>query len=155
MTTILARLATAILLLLPLAAPAAAQQSATVVIEQPWSRATAGNARTTAAYMTLRNVGAAADRLVSAATPLAETVELHTVIKEGSVMRMRPVAAIDVPAGGATTLQPGGFHVMILGLHKPLKEGTRLPLTLTFEKAGSVAVEATVRSPGGRGGHAH
>ncbi|MGE0725355.1 MAG: copper chaperone PCu(A)C [Alphaproteobacteria bacterium] len=152
MTTALLRLATAILIFFPFSLPAA-EASGAIQVEQPWARATVGSARASAAYMTLRNDGAA-DRLLSASSPLAETVEIHTVIKEGTVMRMRPVPAIDLPAGGTARLAPGGFHIMLLGLRRPLKDGDRVPLTLTFEKAGAIAVEASVR-PARHGGHQH
>lgn len=120
-------------------------------IEHPWARASAGPARNSAAFMTIHNSGAA-DRLIAAAGDVAARVELHTHMMEGDVMKMRQVEAIDVPAGGMATLQPGGFHVMLIGLHEPLKEGDRFPLTLTFEKAGEVTLEIAVEAIGSMGG---
>ena len=131
-----------------LAAPAFAHdyQLGTIKIGHPWARATV--AANGGAFLVLENTGTAADKLVSASTELAGKVELHTHIKEGDIMRMRPVAAIEVPAGKKVMLEPGGYHVMLLGLKKPLKEGERFPLTLQFEKAGKITVEIAVDKPG-------
>lgn len=119
-------------------------------VEKPWARATAGQAANGAAYLTVVNVDGA-DRLVSVASPVAATVELHTHINEDGVMRMRPVPGIEIPAGGRAVLEPGGFHIMLIGLKGPLKEGRRIPLTLTFEKAGIIETEAVVLGAGARG----
>jgi copper(I)-binding protein len=78
-------------------------------------------------------------------------VEIHTTFRDGDVMRMRPVAAIEVPAKGAVTLAPGGMHVMLMGLTKPLAIGEAVPLTLTFERAGAVTVQAMVQAAGAMG----
>jgi copper(I)-binding protein len=98
-----------------------------------------------AAYMTIRNTGGQADRLLTAASDVAGAVELHTVVDSGGVMAMRPVDGIDVPAGGAVELKPGSFHVMMIGLKQELKPGERIALTLRFERAGVVEVQADVR----------
>lgn len=119
-------------------------------IEHPWARASAGPARNSAAFMTIRNTGGT-DRLIAAAGEVAERVELHTHIMDGDIMRMRQVEAVEVPAGGTATLQPGSIHVMLIGLTEPLKEGDRFPLTLTFEKAGKVTVEVAVEAVGSMG----
>jgi hypothetical protein len=104
---------------------------------------------TSAAYMTLVNGSDTADALVSAATDAAEVVELHTVIMEENVMRMRPVEQIDVPANGETELRPGGFHIMLIGLQRDLNEGDTVNLTLTFANAGDVTLSAPVQvNPG-------
>src|SRR5690606_10830983 len=88
-------------------------------------------------------------------SPVAETAELHTHIKDGEVMRMRPVEAIEVPAGGSVTLKPGGDHVMLMSLRAPLKEGETFPLTLIFEHRGSREVDVTVKSVGATGHESH
>ena len=80
---------------------------------------------------------------------LADRVEMHRMSMEGDVMRMRPVESIEVPAGATVALQPGGMHLMLMGLKAPLAAGQRVTLTLQFEKAGEVAVQAAVRAPGG------
>lgn len=121
-----------------------------LTIDHPWARASAGPAPNGAAYLTVRN-GGAADRLVAIAGDVAEHVELHSHRMDGTVMQMRSVEAVDVPAGGSATLQPGGLHIMLIGLKRPLKEGERFPLVLTFEKAGEVTVEVKVEGIGSMG----
>lgn len=128
-----------------------------IAVESVWARASASRAGAGAAYLTLRNTGVAGDRLVSASTEVAKRAELHTHQMKGNVMRMARVEALDVPAGGAVTLKPGGLHVMLMGLNKKLVKGERFPLTLTFEKSGSVTVMVAVQSiaamkPSGHGG---
>lgn len=137
------------------AAAAQAQVPAPLKIDGVWARATAGAARTGAAYMTIQNDGATADRLVAAASPIAGSVELHAHLKDGDVMRMRPVMAVEVAPGEPAVLQPGGLHVMLLDLKGPLKDGESFPLTLTFEKAGKVTVSVAIRrsAPNPAGGH--
>lgn len=122
-----------------------------ISVSGAWSRASAGMARAGAGFMTITNAGAGADRLLSAATPVSETAELHTHIKDGDVMRMRQVEAIEVPAGQSVALQPGGLHVMLMSLKEPLKEGQTFDLTLTFEKAGAMTVPVTVMGAGAMG----
>ncbi len=101
-----------------------------------------------AAYMVIRNTGSEADKLIAASTDAAKTVELHTVIEEGGMMRMRQVeGGIDIPANGQVELKPGGFHVMLIGLTRDLNAGDKVELTLTFEKAGEIPVTAEVRQP--------
>lgn len=136
----------------------AAPKAGDVAIEQPFARATP--AKVGGVFMTLKNAGGTADKLVKAASPVAENVELHTHVKDGDAMRMRPVENIPVPAHGQTALEPGGYHVMLIGLKQPLKEGTQFPLTLTFEKAGTVTIQIPVMKAGsmgdaGQGGHKH
>ncbi len=121
-----------------------------IVIEKPWARASAGMAKAGAAFMVLRNEGAT-DRLVSASAGVAKVAELHTHIKDGDVMRMRRVETIEVTGGAVTTLAPGGLHVMLMGLHGPLEEGTSFPLTLTFERAGPMTVDVMVMKAGAMG----
>jgi hypothetical protein len=81
--------------------------------------------------------------------------ELHTHINENGIFKMREVEAIEVPAGGEAVLEPGGLHVMFMGLHKPLKQGESVHLTLTFEKAGKVMVSVPVGKVGAMGAHSH
>jgi copper(I)-binding protein len=117
-----------------------------LTIDHPWSRATAATQANGAAYFTVTNAGAA-DRIVAAASPKAERVELHTHDMDGEgVMRMRQVEAIELPAGETTALQPGGLHIMLLGLESPLVEGETYPLTITLEEAGAVELEVQVEA---------
>jgi periplasmic copper chaperone A len=140
------------LLLAPIAASAHDFTLGALTLDHPWARATAGPVRTGAAFLAIENAGAA-DRLVSAAGDIAERVELHTHRMEGDVMQMRPVEAVAIPAQGAAVLQPGGTHIMLIGLKQPLREGERFPLTLTFEKAGATTVEFAVEGVASMGPH--
>ena len=106
----------------------------------------------TGAYLTLRNNGKQDHALVKAASPAARVTELHTVVDEGGMKKMRPVAKMDIKAGGETRLQPGGLHIMLIGLKQPLGEGTNVAITLTFEDGSSKEISAPVRAisvPGG------
>lgn len=125
-----------------------------LAIMHPWTRA-AGARANGAAFMRLRNTGAQPDRLISASTPAARVVELHTMIRDGDVMRMRPVTDIAVAPGQTVELRPGGFHVMLIGLTGPMAQGGRVPLTLRFERAGEVQVELSVEAAGARSSGHH
>ncbi|GIK96481.1 MAG: hypothetical protein BroJett029_06900 [Alphaproteobacteria bacterium] len=136
-----------------LAAPASAHdyKLGDLTIDHPWARASAGHAKTGAAYFAVVNGGAEADRLVGASSPVGRA-ELHTHISEDGIMKMRPVDAVDLPAGERAVLEPGGLHVMLMDLAKPLVEGESFPLTLTFEKAGDIDVEVKVEGVTGMQG---
>jgi hypothetical protein len=127
-----------------------------LVIDNPWARESV--TRTGAAYLTVRNGGDAADRLVGVASEVADRAELHSSVVQDGVMRMRPVDAVEVPAGGEAVLEPGGLHVMLIGLKAPLEEGDSFALRLVFEDAGEVEVVTTIEdiAHGGAGtGHDH
>jgi periplasmic copper chaperone A len=124
-------------------------QTGQLEVANAWARATPGKAATGAAYVTIQSP--TADKLVAASTPVAKKAELHTMSMEGMVMKMRPLASVDIPAGQAVSLQPGGMHIMLVGLAKPLKTGQTFPLTLTFEKAGSRTVNVAVEKIGAMG----
>jgi copper(I)-binding protein len=111
-----------------------------------WSRATPGP--TAAVYLELRNTGADSDRLMGATSPAAERIEFHEHRMVDGVMSMSAVPQIDLPAGETATLAPGGRHLMLFGLAKPLRPGDRLSLTLRFEMAGEITVEAKVGNAG-------
>ncbi|MCC7166510.1 MAG: copper chaperone PCu(A)C [Rhodospirillales bacterium] len=130
-----------------LALPALAQQGP-ISVEGAFARASAGNAKNGAAFMTLTNASSQADRLLAAKAGISRAVELHNVVKKGEVMAMTPVEAIPVPAQGRTELKPGSYHVMFLDLADSLKEGTGFPLTLQFEKAGTVTIQVPVHGVG-------
>ena len=136
------------------ALPALAQQQGDIAVTGPWTRA-AGQNGTGAGFMAIANRGTAPDRLVGASSPLARVTEIHTHLREGDILRMRPVAAVDLPPGGTVTLQPGGFHLMLIGLKEPLVQGQAVPLTLRFERAGEVQVMLAVQPAGARGPMAH
>jgi periplasmic copper chaperone A len=116
-----------------------------ITVLDPWARASAGkSARGGAAYMTLSS-RAAGDRLIAVATPAARRAGTHRTVIARDVMTMTPVAAIEIPPGGTVALAPGGYHIMLMGLTAPLREGKKFPLTLRFEKAGRVTVEVEIK----------
>ncbi|MEZ5825472.1 MAG: copper chaperone PCu(A)C [Geminicoccaceae bacterium] len=127
-----------------------------LVIEGLWSRETPRSAKNGASFMTITNEGSEDDRLVAASSDAAGRVELHTHLMDGGVMRMRQVEAIDLPAGETVMLQPGGLHVMLLDLPKPLAKGDELALELMFEKSGTIETLVPVAdiTRGAMGGHA-
>lgn len=129
--------------------PALAQ----VRIDDAWARATPPGAKVGAGYLKIST--SVADRLIGAASPAAARVELHVTTKEGEVMRMRQVKAYDIPVGGSFALEPGGAHLMLVDLKAPLKEGTKVPMTLRFEKAGEVKIVLQVRALGAAGHPGH
>ncbi|MHA1151617.1 MAG: copper chaperone PCu(A)C [Alphaproteobacteria bacterium] len=117
-------------------------------VEQAWARASATqSAKAGAAYFTLVNLGAEPDRLIGVATPLTRKAGLHNHVMDQGMMKMLPVAAIEISPGEPTVLRPGGLHVMLMGLKAPLIEGETFTLTLTFEKAGPVEIEVTIQGP--------
>lgn len=130
-------------------AGAALAQPAGPEVSNAWARATPPGAKDGVAYLTIESP--AADRLVSASTPVAKKAELHTMSMQGMVMKMRPLAGLDIPAGQPVTLKPGGEHVMLMGLDHPLREGQSFPLTLDFAKAGPRTVTVSVEKPGATG----
>lgn len=121
-----------------------------VEIHHPWARATIGAQKNGAVYFVIVNRGEA-DRLIGAAADVARKAELHTHIKDGDIMRMRPLGDLAVPAGTELAFQPGGNHVMLMGLDAPLKEGDKVAVTLRFERAGTIEIEADVLAVGARG----
>jgi len=119
-----------------------------LTIDRPWARATPGQARNGAVYLTIKTSGTEGDRLIRAEGAVAEKIELHTHVQESGVMKMRAVADIAVAPGKVTKLEPSGLHIMLLNLKAPLKVGDKFPLTLVFEKAGSTSVEVAVQAAG-------
>jgi periplasmic copper chaperone A len=124
-------------------------------VGHPYARATPPGARAGAAFFTVENRGAQDDRLVAVASPVAAAAELHTMAMDGTVMRMRALREIDIPAGAKVALKPGGFHVMLLDLKQPLAAGEKIPMTLTFERAGSINVTVNVEAMVPAAGAAH
>lgn len=126
-------------------APSATTGGQGVAVADAWARAAVGG--NSAAYMTLRNTGPAADRLIRAESDVAAAVELHQTTMAGDMMKMAPVDGITLPAGGRVELKPGGLHVMLIGLQRELKAGETLKLKLYFEQAGALEIAAEVRKP--------
>ncbi len=145
----------AVLLLAPSVAVARDYAIGELRIGHPYARPTPPGARTAGVYFTVANAGKDADRLVRVASPVARAADVHTMTMDGNVMRMRAIAALDIPAGKSVALAPGGYHVMLLDLGHPLAPGDSVPLTLTFEKAGTIRVEAQVEAPQGGATHGH
>jgi periplasmic copper chaperone A len=124
-------------------------------ISQPYARATMPMQPAGAAYLTLENTGRQPDRLLGASSPLAQSVEIHSMTMAGNVMKMREAGSIALPPGSKLVMQPGdGYHFMLLGLKQPLTSGQRFPLRLQFEKAGKVEVMVRVE-PAGAGSPSH
>ncbi len=129
------------------AAPMAHGQSAVITIGDieisgAFTRATLPNAPVAGGFLTLTNKGSQDDRLVSVQTPIAKEGQIHEMAMEGDVMKMRQLAdGIVIPAGQTVTLEPGGLHLMFMGLTGAIAEGDAVPVTLTFENAGSVTGE--------------
>lgn len=122
-----------------------------VTVQEPWVRATVAQQKVTGAFMRLT---ATTDmQLVAIASPLADRVELHEMKMDGEVMTMRAVPSLALPAGKPVALAPGGYHLMLFGLHQQLKAGDKVPLTLTVEDAQkqrtTIAVDAVAKSPAG------
>ncbi|NMM43546.1 copper chaperone PCu(A)C [Rhodospirillaceae bacterium KN72] len=133
--------------------PAAAHDH-TIMIDAPFARASASPmAKAGGAFMTITNNGDMDDVLIDARGDAAARIELHThVMKDGAMTMMRVEDGIPVPAGETVMLQPGGYHVMFMGLKAPLVEGETVHITLVFDKAGEIAVDIPVLDVGAMGG---
>jgi copper(I)-binding protein len=140
---------------LPVAAPAHEYQLKSLTIDHPFTRATPPGAKSGGAFFVVQNASATPDKLIGAASPAAGSAEIHQMTMDGGVMKMHVVAAVDIPSGGKLELKPGGYHVMMLGLKQPLKAGDKVPMTLTFQNAGSILVSVDVETMGSTGGTAH
>jgi len=123
----------------------AAQQSG-IQVDHVWSRAAMAG-RTGVVYLTITDTGPA-DTLTGVASPVAASAGLHETVNDNGVMKMRPVASLPVTPGKPLTLAPGGYHIMLVDLKQPLKEGDSFPVTFSFAKAGQVTATATVEKAG-------
>ncbi len=139
----IATLATLLIAVLP-GAPAAADSAriGDIVVENPWVRASSVNV--SAAYATLRNLGKNPDLLVAAASPAAGRVEIHTIVERDGKVGMKQVDSVEVAPGEPAVLQPGGLHIMLMGLKRKLAPGGSIELTLSFSKAGKIVIRAPV-----------
>lgn len=133
------------------ALPALAQQdpvrAGSIEVSGAFLRASPMVAHAAAAFMTISSDDGA-DRLIAFRSPACERPELHTHVHDNGMMRMRQVEAIDIPENGAAVLQPGGLHLMFIDLTGELEEGSDVPVTLIFEKAGEVELSVPVKGPG-------
>jgi copper(I)-binding protein len=138
---------------LSLGASGYAQQPATtsIIVEKPWIRMPPGGAKVAGGYLTIKNSGTTADRLLGGTLPQAGRFEIHEMKMEGQVMRMRPVAGgVEIGPGQQVELKPGGFHIMLMDLRQPLKQGEKVKGQLRFEKAGTIEIEYAVEGIGGQ-----
>jgi len=145
-----------------LCAPASAQHYALgdLSIHRPWSRELPPVAPNGAAYFRVENGGSESVRIVGASSPVADRAELHTHEMDGGVMKMRHVRVVEVPAKGTASFAPGGLHVMLIGLKKPLVAGESFPLILEFDTGRTIDVMIEITRDGptdhsGHGGHEH
>jgi copper(I)-binding protein len=128
-------------------------KAGSIKIETPWIRATPAGAQVAGGYMKLQNTGKEADRLISGSTDVAGKFEVHEMSMVNNVMKMRELPkGLEVKPGKSVELKPGSYHIMLMDLKQPLKEGGKVKGTLVFEKAGKVDVEYTVRAMDGKGG---
>jgi len=131
-------------------APAKTVARGGITVAGAWARASAGRARNGAAYFTIFNKGAKVDRLIGVETPMAKKAQLHEHRMSDGIMRMREVkGGLAIPPGGKLRFAPRGFHVMLMGLGKPLKAGEGFPLTLVFQRAGRITVNVAIHPIGG------
>jgi copper(I)-binding protein len=124
-----------------------------IQVRHPWSRATPPGAKVAAGYMEIRNNGRQPDRLVSATTAVAQRVEIHVTERDGEVMKMREVKSLEIPARERYQLRPGGSHLMLVDITRPLQKGEKLLMRLVFERAGELEIELEVQDLGSRRPH--
>jgi len=147
-------IACATMLVYFLAAPARAEEvtAGDLVITQAWSRATPGGAKIAGGYLTIQNKGSAADRLIGGSADVADKVQVHEMATTNGVMTMRRLdKGLSIEPGKTVKLAPGGYHLMLLDLKSPLKQGDQVPVTLEFEKAGKVKLTFDVQGVGAKG----
>ena len=151
MRPILRNLASATVLSVLFSAPALAQEvkAGDLVITQAWSRATPGGAKIAGGYLTIENKGAAPDRLTGGSADVSARVEVHEMAMNNGVMTMRSLdKGLAIEPGKTVKLAPGGYHLMLMDLKGPLKQGDKVPVTLEFEKAGKVTLSLDVQGVG-------
>ena len=123
----------------------AAGAQAQVTVKDPWVRGTVAQQKATGAFMQITAV--AGGKLVSVTSPMAGVVEIHEMAMDGNVMKMRAVPALDLPAGKAVELKPGGYHVMLMDLKSPLAKDTSVTITLKFKDSKGVVSQQEVKLP--------
>lgn len=126
----------------------ATAQAQSVMVSDAWIRGIPPSAKTTAAFMTMQNNGPDEMILASVACEAAETVQIHAMEQVGEMMQMKEISELRIPANGQAVLAPKGYHIMLIGLLRPIAEGETIPLTLNFRDGSSVDVDAVVRKWG-------
>jgi periplasmic copper chaperone A len=119
-------------------------RAGTLVVSQPWSPPTPPVASVGAVYFSVTNGGPKADLLLSVDTPIARVVEIHESREAQGSVRMREVPSVECPPGVTVKISPGGLHVMLLGLTRPLTAGMTFPASLHFRDAGVINVQVSV-----------
>ena len=123
-------------------------------IEHPYARTTVSGQPGGAAYLTIENKGKVADQLIGATSPIAKSVQMHTMTMEGDVMKMREAEHIVLQPSAKIVMKPGdGYHLMLIGLKRELKAGDKFPMTLKFEKAGNLEISVQIEEAGVRHEH--
>jgi periplasmic copper chaperone A len=135
----------AVLLMLAAALPQWAG-AADIQVTQAWARPTPPTAQVGAVYFSVKNSGTKEDELVAVSSSVAASVEIHETQTVKGMMQMRQVASVSCPAGATLKIEPGGLHVMLLGLKQPLMEGSRVDLTLRFRHAGVLSIQVPIRN---------
>jgi copper(I)-binding protein len=118
-----------------------------MVVAQPWSRPTPPVATVGVAYFSMTNVGGKADSLIAISSPIARKVEIHESRTVQGMVKMRAVPSVECPPGATVKIEPGGLHVMLVDLSRPLAAGTQFPLSLRFRDAGVLTVQVRVGAP--------
>lgn len=137
----------AALLALASAGAFAAGAADSVAVADPYVRQAPPGAQATGAFMVIRNTGDKDVKLVRAENSASKITEIHNHINDGGVMKMRPVAAIEIKAKGEAVLKPGGLHVMLIDLKGPMKEGDNVAITLGFDDGSTKQIQAPVKKP--------
>ena len=119
-----------------------------LAISGPWSRATPEGAQTAIGYMTIKNSGTTTDRLIGGSFDVADTFELHSMVMENGIAKMRELKEVEIKPGQTIEFKPGGSHAMFVNLKHPLSKGEHIKGTLIFEHAGTVQVEYSVEGIG-------
>ena len=119
-----------------------------ITVHDAWVRGVPPSAATTAAFMTIHNSGSDDAVLKSADCDVAETVQIHTMEQVGERMKMHEVSEIRIPANGQAVLAPKGYHIMLIGLTRPIREEETIPLSLNFTDRETVVVDAVVKKWG-------
>jgi copper(I)-binding protein len=127
-------------------------KAGSIEISTPWSRATPKGAQTAVGYVTIKNNGTTPDRFIGGSVDVADTFELHSMVMENGIAKMRELKDVEIKPGQTIEFKPGGSHVMFVNLKRPLSKGEHVSGTLVFEHAGKVNIEYSVEGIGAQTG---